>query len=177
MGIGVAALLGTIPADGMVDLLLVAGAAVATAVTGVAVRERRRIDSLPLVLAERGIRGIARGRAVCGFRSWLGRGRVVKSPSIEVSFRGTDGTDRQLVATLPARVLCGPWIFHVPDPGIDGRFVIRVAVNEGGRDWEALGEWDRHALEEGRFASPVSRVRGRLHWSPDRWDIVEEFRR
>jgi len=177
LGIGASALAGTVPAEGILDLILVGAAGVSALLTGVAAMERKRIDSLPLQLAERGVRGVIGGRPVCGFRGWLGRGRVVKSPAIEVSFTGIDGVERQLIATLPTDLLCGPWTFHVPDPGTDGQFIVRVAVQEGSRSWEALGRWDREHLSEGRFASPVSVVGGRLRWNRDGWNQIEEAQR
>ncbi len=177
VGGGAAALLGTIPAEGLVDPLLLATAAGVSALTGLAARERRRIDVLPLVLAENAVRGSSVGRQFCAFRAWLGRGRVVRSPAVEVCFYGEDGLEQKLEAVLPTEILCGPWTFLVPDPGTAGRFTVRVSVREGGRDWEALGEWDRAHIELGRFAPPVSKVGGRLQWSRDTWNEVEESQR
>ena len=176
LGIGsaVAVLLGTIPAEGFLDLALVGVAAGVSGATALAARERRRIDSLPLVLAVRGVRGVWAGRDVAGFRVWLGRGRVVRSPDVEATFKPVDGDEISLQATLPGDLFCGPWTLYVPDPGVPGHFQIRVDVKEGGRQWQVSGEWHRDALTPGRFSSPVARVGGRLVWIPDRWDQVDE---
>jgi len=169
----IAALLGTLPAEGIADSVLIAAALGSSVLTALAAQERRRISGLPLVLAERAVRGMVVGQPVCGFRAWLGRGRVVRSPEIEVAFRTSDGVEQPLDAILPTDVLWGPWTFQVPDPGLAGRFVVRVAVREGDRDWEVRGEWDRDLLAEGRFSSPVSRTGGRLRWHREAWDRVE----
>jgi hypothetical protein len=173
LGIAVLALAGTLLVQGIADVVLITAALGSTGLMGIALRERRRVDQLPLVLADRAIRGVVRGQAICGFQAWLGRGRVVRSPEIQVLFRSLDGFERHLDATVPTDVLSGPWTFHVPDPGEAGRFVVRVAVQERGRDWEASGQWDLEGLAPGRFSAPASMRGGRLRWRREAWGQVE----
>jgi hypothetical protein len=173
LGSAVLALGGTVLVQGLADVLLIAAALGSVSLSGIALRERWRVDQLPLILADQAVRGVVGGKPVCAFQAWLGRGRVVRSPEIHVLFRASDGTERDLDATVPAEVLSGPWTFQVPDPGGTGRFVVRVAVQEGGRAWEASGEWDRQGLAPGRFSAPVARQGGRLCWRREAWGQVE----
>jgi hypothetical protein len=155
-GLGVGAPLAlTFPAVGALDLLLVGIAMAAAGGTLWVVRLKRFIDGLPLEIAPVVGTGLVDGVRVYRFRARLGRGRLLRDPSAEVSFVGSDGAPRRLDVEVPRGRLLGPFTVLARDRGgacaTPGEFQVGVAASAGGTEWRAERRIPVDAVRDGWF--------------------------
>lgn len=167
-------LLGLLPAQGVLDLVLLGVAGLGAAGGGWAWRERRRLEALPLELSSVALRDLVDGLPAVKVRARLGRGRVARDPEAEVVWVDGDG-EHALPVVTPAPVVSGAFTFLAFDrAGLTsgaGTLRVRARVRAGAATWEAERAFER--LEEGRFAPPVVRERGRLRHDRSGWERVQ----
>ncbi len=174
-GLGsVLVLLGTVPATGALDAILVGFAIVIGGATGWFVVRRKQLDHLPLQLAPVAIIDELHGSRTLKIRAWLGLGRVMRAPSLSVLWRSDSGSERPLAGRFPAEVLCGPVTVLVPLPAEvqGGQFEVSFEVAEGERQWREQAVYPVAAVQRGRFAAPLVCRRGRWVWNRAGWDAV-----
>lgn len=167
-------LLGTIAAQGVGDLLLVALSAGGGLGAGWLYAERRRLDALPLELSGVALRDLVDGVPAIKIRARLGRGRVAREPEAEFVWLGPDG-EHPLPVIAPADVVSGAFTYLAFDRARitagPGALRVRARVRGGSAVWEAERTFER--LDDGRFAPPVVRHGGRLRHDRGAWDKVE----
>lgn len=170
----VAPLLGTLAAQGPADLLLVALSVGGGVGAGWLYAVRRRLDALPLELSGVALRDRVDGIPAIKIRARLGHGRVARDPEAEFVWLGPDG-EHGLPVVAPAAVVSGAFTYVAFDRARitwgPGALRVRARVRGGSTVWEAERTFDR--LDDGRFAPPVVRHRGRLRHDPAAWDKVE----
>ncbi|MBT3217525.1 MAG: hypothetical protein HN348_00405 [Proteobacteria bacterium] len=134
---------------------------------------RRQLANLPLVLAPLALRTQSADTNVYQFQTWLGRGRTMRRPQVQISFRPDGAEQISLDPIIPCDVFCGPWTILAPDtnklcdrPGV---FLVRVQVQERQQTWEVQGQWESQAIEEGQFKVGFKRGRRCLKWQYDAW--------
>ena len=134
---------------------------------------RTKLAKLPLVLAPLALKTSEADTVVYQFQTWLGRGRTMRHPRVQVSFRPDGAEAVSLKAIIPCQVLCGPWTIMAPDteklcarPGV---FLVQLQVQEGSQTWEAQGQWESQAIEVGRFQVGFKQVRRRIQWDHNAW--------
>ncbi len=138
-------------------------------------RERSRLDALPLQVAAVAARGRIDGWEIFRFRVRLGRGRRMRAPQVRVTWI-PDGSDPvPLPVEVPIADLCGPWtVIAVDRVGrVHGSGVLhlQVQVTSGGQDWTAEARYAPDAIVPGTFMGGVQQARRGLVWSGD-WDQV-----
>lgn len=167
-------LLGTLPAQGLLDLLLLATSGLGGAASAWVWRERRKLDHLPLELSSTALNTLVDGIPAIAVRARLGRGRPARDPEAEFSWV-TPEREFPLPVLAPAPVVSGAFTFLAFDrdrvtarPGV---LRVRARAQEGSELREAERLFT--CLDEGRFAPQVVRRRGRLRHDPSAWERVE----
>lgn len=136
------------------------------------------ISRLPLQLSVEGARARLDGHPSFHFRAQLGLGRRMESASASVHFLPDDGDAIELEPLLArGERLHGPWTLVVVDRDEriqgEGRFHVRVEVEERGKRWEVERDYPVFDLVEGRFIPPVGTTALSLSDdSPNRFDRI-----
>lgn len=164
----------TIPAAGVLDLVLVGLALTSAGGALWAIRVRTWLDRLPLEIAPVAGTGRIDGMRVYRFRARLGRGRRLQDPSAVVEFVGSDGKALPLDVQLPQGPLCGPFTVIARDTagsfGNPGELRIRIAARAAGSEWQAERRILATDVREGRFGG-ISPVSGKIRFEGD-WAAV-----
>ena len=171
----VLALLGTLPATGVMEAILVGAAVVLGGATSWFVVRRKQLDSLPLMLAPVALVEEVDGFRTLKVRAWLGLGRVMRQPSLSVSWTSPTGSTRMFQGVFPADVLCGPVtvLVSLPIDVTGGQFDVDFEVQEGERHWRQQASYPAEALQRGQFGVPLVCQRGRWRWKRSSWDTIE----
>ena len=175
-GLGsVLALLGTIPATGVMDVVLVGAAVILGGATSWFVVRRTQLNSLPLMLAPVALMEEVDGFRTLKVRAWLGLGRVMRKPTLSVKWTSSTGEIQTFQGVFPAEVLCGPVTVRValPKNVVDGKFDVAFEVYEGERHWREQASYPAEGLQQGRFGAPLVCRRGRWRWNRSGWDSVD----
>ena len=170
--------LGGVALEGIAAVISAVVGLVALVAWAWAVVHRRRVRHLPLLLGLRGTCDVIDGCDTYAFRAMLGRGRVMHPREVDVRFLPEEGQEVRLSMWNAADGwVVGPWTIAVRDPSgrcrSPGRFAVTVRVVSGQKEWCAQRQFQRAALENGRFSAPVIWNKGKLVTNLSRWDQVE----
>jgi hypothetical protein len=181
LGIGVAAAVCSLVIafvfGGSVAVWVLVVGTVAVLASGGLLALRVHLARLPLELSDVALSNRIDGHRAFGFRTRLGRGRLMREATARVRFLPDGGDPVDLEPILGAGdALVGSWTVVVIDRegqcGDPGRFEVTIEAGEGSKRWSASHTYDAADIQTGRFSAPADVRNGRLALAHDAWDKV-----